>query len=113
MHAIIRRYAPEAAEGHANECYANLTGLRTFFKMTYNELAGNILRDMKREIGITFSARVTTLKAFEHAKQNGRKEKSFSTYRELNGRFAAKPYTVNRGMYGTKKLVVPFLGKVN
>ena len=47
MYAIIRRYTPNVVEGLSNECYADLTGLRTFFKMTYTEMTEKIVTDLK------------------------------------------------------------------
>ena len=46
MYAVIRRYTPDVAEGNTNECLADLTGLRTFFKMTYAEIAEKIKKDL-------------------------------------------------------------------
>ena len=117
MYAIIRRYTPEVTEGKVNECYANLTGLRTFFKMTYKELVQNIVQDLSREIGITFTVRLGTQDDYDRAKSMHRRERSFSTYKELNTLFAGKSFVRPRDRYGmfTKrvKLTVPFLGKVN
>jgi hypothetical protein len=107
MYAIIRRYTPEAVVGKVNECYADLTGLRTFFKMSYKEIAENILRDLTREIGTAFNVKVTTPDTYERIKHLGRKEKSFSTYKELNGLFAGRSLHAKKG-----KFIIPFLGKV-
>ena len=49
MYAIIRRYTPNVAEGDTNEYFADLTGLRTFFKMSYKEIAEKILSDLNKE----------------------------------------------------------------
>jgi hypothetical protein len=125
MYAIIRRYTPDVAEGKVNECYAELTGLRTFYKLTYKELASRILGELKREIGISFTIRVATVHAYEEAKNANKKPRSISTYKELNSFFSSsllhqrkttvktvasknKPTLTRR-----KKLTVPFLGKVS
>ena len=126
MYAIIRRYTPEALEGTPNECFAELTGLRTFFKMTYNELAETILRDLSREIGIRFTVRVAKVKEYEEvsiiSKKHSKKytTNNMSTYKELNSLFAGRslglraPTTRTRSTISSKKirLSVPFLGKV-
>lgn len=116
MYAIIRRYTPEVTEGEANECYANLTGLRTFFKMTYKELVDNILRDLLREIEVTFAVQVATQDDYDRAKNTHRRERSFSTYKELNTLFAGKSFVRPRDRKGMfvkrRKFTVPFLGKV-
>ncbi len=126
MYAIIRRYTPEALQGVPNECFAELTGLRTFFKMTYNELAETILRDLSHEIGIRFTVRVAKVKEYEDAstisKKHSKKQttKNVSTYKELNTLFAGRSLGLRestpctRSLISSKKirLSVPFLGKV-
>jgi hypothetical protein len=116
MYAVIRRYTPDVAEGGVNECYAELTGLRTFFKMTYKELANKILGDLAKEIGVSFTIRVDSVTAYEEAKNKSKRSKSISTYKELNRLFAS--LSLEKSKYkkgvsvGKKKLAIPFLGKV-
>jgi nucleotidyltransferase/DNA polymerase involved in DNA repair len=116
MYAIIRRYTPDVVEGLKNECFADLTGLRTFFKMTYKELAENILKDLRNEIGVSFTVHVSTAKVFDVMKREAKKQKTLSTYKEINKLFAGfsfvpvknrKRLTVPR-----RRLIVPFIGKV-
>lgn len=115
MYAIIRRYTPNVAEGNSNECFADLTGLRTFFKMTYAEMTEKILKDLKTEIGVAFTVRVSTVDAFEAAKNKNKKLKSVSTFKEMNKLFSGKAFTAikNRKSFTVKRrLTIPFLGKV-
>lgn len=116
MYAIIRRYTPNVAEGKSNECFADLTGLRTFFKMSYAEMAEQILRDLKTEIGVSFTVQVTTIDAFDEAKNKGKKSKSISTYKEINKFFAGSSFVAvknRKSLSVRRKLTVPFLGKVS
>lgn len=115
MYAIIRRYTPNVAEGSSNECFADLTGLRTFFKMSYAEMTEKVLKDLKQEIGVSFTVRVATVDAFEAAKNKNKKSKSVSTFKEMNNLFSGKAFTAikNRKSISIKRrLTVPFLGKV-
>lgn len=120
MYAIIRRYTPEVAEVMPNECFAELTGLRTFFKMTYAELAENILKDLKKEIGIPFTLRVAKATEFEGALQTSKKIKHVATYKELNTLFKGAGFvphedrTSIKQVLRTKKIrfTIPYLGKV-
>ena len=100
MYAIIRRYTPEVTEGNVNECYANLTGLRTFFKMSYRELAENIVKDLTNEIGMTFTLRLSTEENYVAAKKSQQREKSFSTYKELNKLFRGLSFIQPRDRKG-------------
>lgn len=121
MYAIIRRYTPDVTEGNINECFADLTGLRTFFKMTYAEIAENIKKDLIKDIGVKFILSITSVEAFNKAKNNfktsSRKAESFSTYKEINKLFAGTPIksTQERGVAVVKKrrFAVPFIGAVS
>src|SRR3712207_5163375 len=55
MFAIVRRYTPEVEEYSIDECFADLTGLRRPLRMSYEEMATCIKRDLDRELGFTFS----------------------------------------------------------
>lgn len=115
MYAIIRRYTPNVAEGRNNECFADLTGLRTFFKMSYAEMADTILKDLNGEIGVSFTVRIATVDAFEAAKNKNRKQKSVSTFKEMNKLFSGKAFTTIKNRKNSsirRRFTVPFLGKV-
>lgn len=115
MYAILRRYTPDVAEGKINECFADITGLRTFFKMTYKEMVEKIIADLSTEIGVTFTVRVATVKMFEEAKGKNKKSKTISTYKELNKLFAGLSFVPAKDrkiLRMRKKLTIPFLGKV-
>lgn len=120
MYAIMRRYTPEVIEGAKNECFAELTGLRTFFKMTYQEMTKSIMRDLKKEIGASFSVRIAQTHEFDALVRATKKAGTVSTYQEINSLFAGKSFvsaykrTSAKLAYRTKKvrLTIPFLGKV-
>jgi hypothetical protein len=125
MYAILRRYTPEVIEGVSNECYAELTGLRTFFKMTYAEMAKSAISDLTKEIGVSFVVRVTTGKEYDAKSLKTKKQKSVSTYKEINTLFAGRllkskvksKESKSRLIHshGPKKikLTVPYIGKVS
>lgn len=121
MYAIIRRYTPDVTEGSINECFADLTGLRTFFKMTYAEIAENIKKDLTKDIGVKFILSIATADSFEKAKNNfksnSKKPEGLSTYKEINKLFAGttvkssqqRSVTVSR----KRRFAVPFIGAVS
>lgn len=116
MYAIIRRYTPNVVEGESNECFADLTGLRTFFKMTYAELTEKILQDLQKEIGVAFTVRVATVDTFEKAKNKAKKNKSVSTYKEINKLFSGSSFVASKNRKSLvlrRRLTIPFLGKVS
>lgn len=118
MYAIVRRYTPEGVEGDRNECYADLTGLRTFYKKTYKELTDAIVNDIENEVGVVCAVHPVTVDEYERAKNStSRKSRSVSTYKEMNHLFAGAGYVPveNRTRMIIKRkirLTVPFLGKV-
>jgi nucleotidyltransferase/DNA polymerase involved in DNA repair len=118
MYAIIRRYTPDVVEGGTNECFADLTGLRTFFKMSYAEIAEKIKKELASEIGIRFALRVATVAQFEKAKL-GKKSHgtAISTYKEINKLFVgssyvAAPHRKQIKLVRGRRLAVPFIGKI-
>lgn len=115
MYAIMRRYTPHVVQGESNECFADLTGLRTFFKMSYAEMAKKIIKDLESEIGITFILKASTVDAFDAAKNKTKKAKSISTFKEMNKLFAGFSFVSvkhRKSLVLRRKLTVPFLGKV-
>ncbi len=115
MYAIMRRYTPQVIQGKDSECFADLTGLRTFFKMSYREMTQKIMIDLESEIGITFIVKASTLEAFNNAKNNTKKSRSISTFKEMNKLFAGFSFVSakhRKSLVLRRKLTVPFLGKV-
>ena len=53
--AIVRRYTPDVEEYSIDECFCDLTGLRRPLRMSYEQMAERIKRDLDRELGFTFS----------------------------------------------------------
>ncbi len=56
MFDVVRRYTPDVEEYSIDECFADLTGLRRAFHMSYIDMVHAIKRDLERELGFTFSA---------------------------------------------------------
>lgn len=119
MYAIIRRYTPEVIEAKRNVCVAELTGLRTFFKMSYQEMIASIMKDLRSEIGISFTVCITDAKQFDQFKKKTKSTKTITTYEEMNQLFSGKSYIASEkrralASYKPKKvrLTIPFIGKV-
>lgn len=53
--AIVRRYTPDVEEYSIDECFADLTGLRRAFHMSYEGIAEKIKKELDTELGFTFS----------------------------------------------------------
>ncbi len=55
MFNIVRRYTPDVEEYSIDECFADITGLRRPFHMSYEDIAEKIKHDLDIELGFTFS----------------------------------------------------------
>src|SRR5918992_558285 len=63
MFAIVRRYTPDVEEYSIDECFADLTGLRRPLRMSYEDMAIQIKKDLDTELGFTFSVGLAPNKA--------------------------------------------------
>lgn len=55
FYEIVRRFTSEVEEYGIDECFADITGLRRLYKMSYEKIAERIQNDLKSELGFTFS----------------------------------------------------------
>ena len=53
--AIVRRYTPEVEAYSIDEVFADLTGLRRPLRMSYEQMAAAIKKELDTELGFTFS----------------------------------------------------------
>lgn len=107
MYAIIKKYTPNVKETDFNECVADLTGLRTFFKMSYKEIAKKILNELDKELSLSFRIKISSYNI--PIKSNTKK---IYTYKEMNKLFFNIKNQNNLFM-NRRKLIIPFLGKVS
>lgn len=113
MYAILRRYTPEVRDLGVGKCTAELTGLRTFFKMTYKEMTEAIVNDLKAELPVSVRVKIGTEEAFDGAKVPKAKIATVSTYDELNPLFTGDThFTHKQDLDMRKRLSVPFIGVV-
>lgn len=52
---IVRRYTPDIEEFSIDECFADITGMRRPFRMSYEKIAEKLKHDLDIELGFTFS----------------------------------------------------------
>ncbi len=55
MYAIARRYTSSVEEYGIDECFADITGLRRFHRLSYPGIAAALKRALEAELGMTFS----------------------------------------------------------
>jgi len=71
--AIVRRYTPDVEEYSIDECFAEVTGLRSPLKMSYEQMARHIKHDLERELGVTFSIGLAPTKVLAKVASGWRK----------------------------------------
>lgn len=54
MYSIVRRYTPVVEEYSIDECFADITGMRSYYKKSYEEIVSDIKLSLETELGITF-----------------------------------------------------------
>jgi|JI8StandDraft_1071087.scaffolds.fasta_scaffold64016_2 nucleotidyltransferase/DNA polymerase involved in DNA repair len=62
MYAVVRRYTQCVEEYGIDECFADITGVRSLHKKSYEEIARCIKDDLSRELGISFSVGLSCTK---------------------------------------------------
>lgn len=55
MFEIVKRYTPEVDEYSIDECFADITGFRSYHGMSYEQIATQIKKELDEELGMTFS----------------------------------------------------------
>lgn len=55
LYNIVRRYTSEVEEYGIDECFADITGLRRVFRMSYEKIAERIQQALRTELGFSFS----------------------------------------------------------
>ncbi len=76
MYAIVRRFTSEVEEYSIDECFADITDLDKFYKMSYEELGQKIKAELEMKLGITFGVglapnKVLAKVASKHLKPGG------------------------------------------
>lgn len=62
LYTIVRRYTSDVEEYGIDECFADLTGLRSVFHASYEQIADNIRSALEKELGFTFSIGLASTK---------------------------------------------------
>lgn len=78
MYDILRRYTPEVEEYSIDECFADITGLRSRLHLPYEDIAEKIKYDLDRELGITFSVGLSVNKVLAKVASKWKKPSGFT-----------------------------------
>jgi len=78
MFAVVRRHTPTVEEYSIDECFADITGLRSKANRSYEEIAQSIKRDLEQDLGITFSMGLAPTKVVAKIATGWRKPAGFT-----------------------------------
>lgn len=78
MFEVVRRHTPEVEEYSIDECFADITGLRKAKRMSYEEIAQTIKRELQEDLGITFSVGLAPSKVVAKIATEWRKPDGFT-----------------------------------
>lgn len=78
MYEIVRRYTPMVEEYSIDECFADLTGLRSVNRMNYRDMAHAIKRELEVELGLTFSVGLSSTKVLAKIGSKWKKPDGFT-----------------------------------
>ena len=83
MFEIIRRYTPIVEEYSIDEGFADLTGLRRTYRMSYNQIAEEIQKTIYKELDLTVSVGLSLSKSLCKIASDYRKPSGFTS---INGK---------------------------
>lgn len=78
FYSIVRRYTSEIEEYSIDECFADITGLDQLHHLSYEELALSIQKNLKDELGCTFSIGLGSTKTLAKIGSNWKKPEGFT-----------------------------------
>ncbi len=78
FYAIVRRFTSEVEEYGVDECFADITGLRQVYKMSYEKIALEIKKAIDTELGFTFSVGLAPTKTLAKVGSKWQKPSGFT-----------------------------------
>ncbi len=84
MYAIVRRYTPIVEEYGIDECFGDLTGLKSVHKLEYADILKKIKQELKDELDITFSVGLGPTKVLAKLGSNFNKPDGFTAIPKNN-----------------------------
>ena len=78
MYAIARSFTPMVEEYSIDECFADITGLRQRFRMSYEDIALMMKARLEEELGITFGVGLAPTKTLAKVASKYRKPSGFT-----------------------------------
>lgn len=111
MFAILRRFTPQVEEYSIDEAFADITGLRRFFRSSYEDIARRIKGEIFRELGITVSVGLSVTKVLAKLASRYRKPDGFTVMEGRGIAFYLKDVPVG-DIWGIGPATAEYLNKL-
>jgi DNA polymerase-4/DNA polymerase V len=110
MMAIIKRHTPAVEEYSIDEAFADVTGLRKTTNKSYEDIAKTIKKELRRDLGITFSVGLSVNKTLAKVATDWRKPDGFTAIKAKHIHHALNTLTVGN-IWGIGKNTAARLSK--
>ncbi|MCX7816699.1 MAG: DNA polymerase IV [Syntrophales bacterium] len=111
MFAILRRFTPQVEEYSIDEAFADITGLRSLFRSSYEEIAKKMKEDIFRELGITVSVGLSITKVLAKLASRYHKPDGFTVIEGREIAFYLKDIPVG-DLWGIGPATADYLNKI-
>ncbi len=78
MFDIMRRFTPEVEEYSIDEGFADITGMRSYFRRSYSDIARDLQQTIQRELDLTVSIGLSPTKSLSKIASDFRKPNGFT-----------------------------------
>ena len=96
FYSIVRRYTGEVEEYGIDECFADITGLRSVYRMSYEKIALEIKKAIDTELGFTFSVGLAPTKVLAKVASKWQKPSGFTPIRARDAHLFLKNLSVEK-----------------
>lgn len=96
LYAIVRRFTSEVEEYGIDECFADITGLRQVYHMSYEKIAEKIRRTIDTELGFTFSVGLAPTKVLAKVASKWKKPSGFTAIRARDAHLFLRDLPVDK-----------------
>jgi DNA polymerase-4/DNA polymerase V len=112
MYDIVRRFTPEIEEYSIDECFADITGLRMYYRMSYEDIALMIKKELEQGLGITFGVGLAPNKVLAKVGSKWHKPAGFTSIPAKNAHLFLKELPIGKiwGIGGSTSVFLHKLG---
>lgn len=111
MFEVLRRFSPQVEEYSIDEAFMDLTGLRSYYRASYEEIGRRIKDCVRRELGITISVGISLTKTLAKVASKQKKPDGLTVIPGRSVRDYLKDYPIEK-VWGIGKNTAAFCHKL-